>query len=89
LIGTKELVAKARWFRKLFGAGMRQTGILAASAAYALNHNFSLLPAVHALAKKLESGLEKIGAEITSRAETCMASFYSIYTLLLAHPIYD
>ncbi|KAF9014948.1 pyridoxal phosphate-dependent transferase [Cyathus striatus] len=57
LVGTKEFISKARWIRKLFGGGMRQTGILAASAAYALSHNFALLP-------KLETGLEDIGANI-------------------------
>jgi threonine aldolase len=51
---------------------MRQTGVLAASAAYALSHNFPLLPRVHALAKRLEDGLADIGANILSRAETCM-----------------
>ena len=51
---------------------MRQTGILAASAAFALTHNFPELPRVHALAKRLEAGLEEIGAIILSRAETCM-----------------
>ncbi|KAF8168324.1 pyridoxal phosphate-dependent transferase [Crassisporium funariophilum] len=72
LVGTKEFIAKARWFRKLFGGGMRQTGILAATAAYALTYNFPKLPHVHALAKRLEAGLEEIGASILSRAETCM-----------------
>ncbi|KAG6885933.1 hypothetical protein C0993_007435 [Termitomyces sp. T159_Od127] len=75
LVGPKDFIDKARWFRKLFGGGMRQTGILAASAAYALTHNFPQLERVHILAKKLETGLESIGAEITSRAETCMV-FY-------------
>ena len=51
---------------------MRQTGLLAASAAYALTHNFPQLPRVHALAKKLEAGIEKMGITILSRAETCM-----------------
>ena len=53
---------------------MRQTGVLVASAAYALTHNFPLLSRVHALAKRLEKGLEGIGANILSRAETCMVS---------------
>lgn len=74
LVGTKEFVKKAKWFRKLFGGGMRQTGILAGAAAYAVANNFALLPRVHALARRLESGLEEIGCEITSRAETCMVS---------------
>ncbi|KAL0950878.1 hypothetical protein HGRIS_007637 [Hohenbuehelia grisea] len=72
LAGSKDLITRARKFRKLFGGAMRQTGILAASAAYALTYNFPLLPKVHALAKKLENGLEEIGARILSRAETCM-----------------
>nr|GAT47883.1 predicted protein [Mycena chlorophos] len=72
LVGTTAFIAKARAFRKLFGGGMRQTGVFAACAAYALTHNFPLLPSVHALAKKLEAGLEEIGVDITSRAETCM-----------------
>ncbi|KAF7306721.1 Beta-elim-lyase domain-containing protein [Mycena indigotica] len=72
LVGSSAFISRARHFRKLFGGGMRQTGILAACAAYALTYNFPLLPAVHSLARKLEAGLEEIGAEITSRAETCM-----------------
>ncbi|KJA25961.1 hypothetical protein HYPSUDRAFT_133631 [Hypholoma sublateritium FD-334 SS-4] len=72
LVGTKEFIAKARRFRKLFGGGMRQTGILAAAGAYALTHNFPQLPRVHALARRLEAGLEEIGCAILSRAETCM-----------------
>ncbi|CAA7264709.1 unnamed protein product [Cyclocybe aegerita] len=78
LVGTKEFIAKARWFRKLFGGGMRQTGILAASAAYALSHNFPQLPRVHALTKRLEAGLEEIGAKILSRAETCMVRLFRL-----------
>ncbi|KIM48425.1 hypothetical protein M413DRAFT_440155 [Hebeloma cylindrosporum] len=72
LVGPKDFIKKARWLRKLFGGGMRQTGILAASAAYALTHNFPQLPRVHALARRLEAGLEEIGATILSKAETCM-----------------
>jgi len=76
LVGTKEFITKARGFRKILGGGMRQTGILAASAAFALTHNFPQLPRVHALAKRLEVGLENIGAIILSRAETCMVSMF-------------
>ncbi|GBE78137.1 Probable low-specificity L-threonine [Sparassis crispa] len=75
LVGSKEFITKARWFRKLFGGGMRQTSFMAAAAAYALTHNFPLLPGVHALTKKLENGLEGLGVTITSRAETCMVFF--------------
>ncbi|KAI0082240.1 hypothetical protein K474DRAFT_1703244 [Panus rudis PR-1116 ss-1] len=75
LVGSKEFIAKARWFRKLFGGGMRQTGLLAASAAYALTHNFPKLLDVHTLAKKLEADLIELGVRILSPAETCMIFF--------------
>lgn len=53
---------------------MRQTGLMAASAAYALTYNFPKLVDVHLRARKLEQGLRAIGVEITSEAETCMVS---------------
>ncbi|CCM02193.1 uncharacterized protein FIBRA_04273 [Fibroporia radiculosa] len=75
LVGSQAFITRARWFRKMFGGGMRQTGFMAAAAAYALTYNFAKLLDVHALARKLEVGLEEIGVKITSRAETCMV-FY-------------
>ncbi|KAF9647483.1 hypothetical protein BDM02DRAFT_3145765 [Thelephora ganbajun] len=74
VVGTKDFIARARWYRKLFGGGMRQIGLLVGCAAYALNHNFPKLPRVHALAHKLEVGLRELGAQITS-AGTCMVFF--------------
>ncbi len=56
---------------------MRQTGFLAACAAYGLSNNFAQLPRVHALTRKLEAGLVKLGAKILKGAETCM-----VHTLL-------
>ena len=53
---------------------MRQTGVLAGAAAYAVTHNFPLLPKVHELARRLEAGLEELGCDILSRAETSMVS---------------
>ncbi|KAI9066633.1 hypothetical protein FKP32DRAFT_1589330 [Trametes sanguinea] len=75
LVGPKDFIAKARWFRKLFGGGMRQTGFMAAAAAYALTHNFPRLPAVHQLTKKLEAGLREIGVDIIGPVDTCMVFF--------------
>ncbi|KAF5368312.1 hypothetical protein D9758_002364 [Tetrapyrgos nigripes] len=72
LVGSQEFITRARRIRKLFGGGMRQTGLLAGCAAYALSNNFPLLPRVHALARKLEQGLKDIGVTILSPAETCM-----------------
>ncbi|KAG1766455.1 threonine aldolase [Suillus occidentalis] len=80
LVGPKAFIQKARWFRKIFGGGMRQTGVLAGSVAYALSHNFPLLPRVHALAKRLQTGLEELQVGILSPAETCMV-FYDPSTI--------
>lgn len=57
---------------------MRQTGYLVGCAAYALTHNFPLLPRVHALAKHMQRGLEDIGVAISSPAETCMVRYLTL-----------
>lgn len=51
MLSTKERVAKARVWRKRYGAGMRQIGILAAAAHYALDTNLPLLVHDHRRAK--------------------------------------
>ena len=53
LVSTHERIAKARIWRKRYGAGMRQIGILAAAGHYALDNNIKLLARDHANAKKL------------------------------------
>ena len=60
---------------------MRQIGLLAGCAAYALNHNFSQLSRVHTLARKLEGGLRELGAQILGGG-TCMVCrfFQSLVT---------
>ncbi|KZO94988.1 hypothetical protein CALVIDRAFT_550216 [Calocera viscosa TUFC12733] len=74
LVGSHEFIARARWFRKMFGGGWRQSGHMAAAAAYALTHNFPLLAATHTLARKLEAGLRDIGVGILI-SETNMVFF--------------
>jgi threonine aldolase len=53
LCGSKEFIAKAHRIRKMAGGGMRQAGILAAAAMYALDHNVERLAQDHALAMRL------------------------------------
>ena len=53
LAGTREFVAKARRVRKLFGGGMRQAGIIAAGALYALENHVERLAEDHRNAKLL------------------------------------
>ena len=51
------LVERARRFRKMLGGGMRQVGILAPAALYALEHHRARLADDHANARRLAAGL--------------------------------
>jgi threonine aldolase len=48
IAGGRDLVDQARIYRKMFGGGMRQAGVLAAAALYALDHNVDRLHEDHA-----------------------------------------
>ena len=56
LVGTQEFVDRARKVRRMLGGAMRQVGVLAAAAAYALDHNVERLADDHARAKRLAEG---------------------------------
>jgi threonine aldolase len=60
LCGSAELIARARRIRKMAGGGMRQAGVLAAAASYALDHQVDRLVDDHALARRLADGLAGI-----------------------------
>ncbi|MEO0520524.1 MAG: GntG family PLP-dependent aldolase [Cyanobacteria bacterium P01_A01_bin.116] len=60
LVGTAEQMAKARRFRKMFGGGMRQAGMIAAGALYALKHHRDRLAQDHENAQRLAQGLQGI-----------------------------
>jgi threonine aldolase len=53
LAGTREAMERAWTARKLFGGAMRQSGILAAAALYALDHNIERLATDHENARML------------------------------------
>lgn len=60
LVGSRELMARARRFRKMFGGGMRQAGMMAAGALYAVQHHRDRLAEDHANAHRLAIGLQQI-----------------------------
>ena len=60
LCGPGDLIARARRVRKMAGGTMRQAGVLAAAASYALDHNIERLADDHALARRLAEGLAGI-----------------------------
>lgn len=60
LCGSRALIARAHRIRKMAGGGMRQAGLLAAAALYALDHHVERLADDHALARRLAAGLAGI-----------------------------
>jgi threonine aldolase len=64
LVGTTELIQRARWNRKVLGGGMRQAGVLAAAGLYALEHMIDRLAEDHANARTLAEGLRQLGWQI-------------------------
>ncbi len=53
LCGPRDVITRARRYRKMFGGGMRQTGLLAGAALYALDHHVERLAEDHAAARGL------------------------------------
>ena len=57
LVGSSEFIHRAHRIRKMLGGGMRQAGVLAAAALYALDHHIDRLAQDHANAQRLAQGL--------------------------------
>lgn len=57
LAGSRPLIARARRFRKMFGGAMRQAGILAAAALYAIDNNTERLAVDHENARRLADAI--------------------------------
>ncbi|MFW0717018.1 threonine aldolase family protein [Pedobacter sp. N23S346] len=57
LLGSKDMIRKARKLRKAFGGGMRQAGFLAAAGIYALDHHVERLKEDHQHAHALATAL--------------------------------
>lgn len=68
LVGSAELIARARRWRKMLGGGLRQSGVLAAACLYALEHNVDRLADDHDNARQLAEGLRGIpGVRVLSQ----------------------
>ena len=64
MLSTKDRVTKARIWRKRYGAGMRQVGLLAGAAHYALDHNISRLSEDHRRAKEIAIAIASVNASL-------------------------
>lgn len=77
LAGSKDVIKEAHRYRKLFGGGMRQVGILAAAALYALENHRADLATDHAHARRLAEGIAELpGFSVApDRVETNIVMF--------------
>ena len=78
LVGSKELIEKARIARKMLGGGMRQVGVLAAAGLVALETMIDRLKIDHQNAALLAEGISRIkGLQIDpSTVETNIVIFH-------------
>jgi len=70
LAGSSDLIARARFFRKQWGGGMRQAGILAAACIYALDNNVERLSEDHAHATALAARIDAPGWMLRAEPDT-------------------
>ncbi len=68
LAGSAETIARAWREKFLFGGAMRQAGIAAAAALYALDHHVERLAEDHARARRLAEGLAAAGLPVDADA---------------------
>jgi DNA repair protein RecN (Recombination protein N) len=69
LTGSKMFIQRAHRIRKMLGGGMRQVGILAAAALYALENNVQRLAEDHQHAKMLANELATINQSAEEQAQ--------------------
>ena len=60
LAGPSSFIAKSRRLRKVTGGGMRQAGLLAAAALYALEHNFPKMKEDHRRLEEIRLALSQL-----------------------------
>jgi threonine aldolase len=74
LAGSADFIARARRYKHVFGAAMRQAGIAAAGCLHALDHHVDRLVDDHRRATRLAEGLAELGCSV-DRVETNIAFF--------------
>jgi threonine aldolase len=60
LVGSSEFIARAHRWRKMFGGGWRQAGILAQACLFALDNNIQRMEEDHARAKRIATAINSM-----------------------------
>jgi len=93
LAGTSEYIDRARHFRRQFGGGMRQAGIIAAGALYAIENHRRYLVDDHTHAKILVQALAGLpGVEIDPKTVETNIIFFKVTSMPaaeLAEKLYE
>lgn len=87
LVGPQALIDRARWFRKAFGGGWRQSGLLAGMADYAITNHFPKLAGTHTLAQRLAAGFRRQGLRILAPVDTNMVFFGGLDSQLVINAL--
>lgn len=85
LVGRRDLIDRAYRFRKMYGGGMRQAGVLAGAGLFALEHNTLRLVDDHRRARRLAEAIDAIDGMSCdlSRVHTNLVYF----DLCKSHPL--
>ncbi len=60
IVGEKDFIERVHYYRKVYGGGMRQVGILAAACIYAVENHFQRLEEDHKRAKQFAKAISEI-----------------------------
>ncbi len=69
VVGTRAFIEKARVYRKMFGGGMRQAGVIAAAGLVALEKSPARLHVDHKNARRLAEGVARIPGFVIDAAK--------------------
>ena len=72
IAGPKRFIERAKWYRKMFGGGTRQPGMMAAAALASMQHTVPRLKEVHTLTKGVGSKLVEQGYKLALPCQTNM-----------------
>ncbi len=85
LCGDRKRIRLALRYRKMYGGGMRQAGVIAAAGLYALHHHVERLAEDHARAQHLAAALARHGAVRVEQPDTNLLFF----NLAADYPVSD
>ncbi|NOX89818.1 MAG: low-specificity L-threonine aldolase [Calditrichaeota bacterium] len=83
--GDEEFIDRAHYYRKAYGGGMRQAGILAAAALYAIENNFERMAEDHRRARVLAEAINEMPGFVVNLL-TVQTNIVIIDTSLTGHP---